>query len=367
MYMMKKTNLWVLFALTFNLLTAQTPADTTIYEVAEKLPIPMLVNCQPAQHPDWPEDSIRRCAENQLLSILARNIRYPEEARQKNIEGTVVTSFVVETNGRMSNIKILKDIGSGCGEEAVRVLRALDTAGLRWLPALLHGKTVRMKQALPLRFKLQEALPYYITATGDTIYTQVETQPGFRGGGDSLMSFVLNRLQYPVRYLDSCKTGIIEMALMIRPNGRAEVDNQIDFSNLGMDFQWEALRMINRTAGLWTAATYDGKPVTTTLPLRTLFKSEQPGCATANAKFDQAMILADNGAELAGQNEPEKAIEQWSKALELFPDNTELLYYRGSALLSLNRKEEACKDFNQVKALLGMTWFEPLRRLVCGW
>lgn len=69
---------------------AQTPADTTIYEVAEKLPIPMLAACQPAQHPGWTEDSIRRCAETQLLSILSRNMRYPEEARQKNIEGTAI-------------------------------------------------------------------------------------------------------------------------------------------------------------------------------------------------------------------------------------------------------------------------------------
>lgn len=366
-YMMKKTNLWVVLALFCHLLAAQTPTDTTIYEVAEKLPIPMLSSCQPAQHPGWTEDSIRHCAETQLLSILARNMRYPEEARQKNVEGTVVASFIVEPTGRMSNIHILKDIGSGCGDEALRVLQSLDTAGLRWLPALVQGKPVRMKQALPLRFKLQEALPYYIAASGDTIYTQVESQPGFQGGIDSLLSFVLNRLEYPARYRDSCKTGIIEMALLIRPNGRAEIDNQIDFNNLGMDFQWEALRMVNKTAGLWTPATYDNKPVTTTLPLRALFKSDQPACAAANDKFDQAMILADNGAELAGQNEPEKAIEQWNKALELVPNNTELLYYRGSALLSLNRKEDACKDFNQVKALLGITWFESLRRLVCGW
>ena len=78
------------------------------------------------------------------------------------------------------------------------------------------------------------------------------------------------------------------------------------------------------------------------------------------------MILAADGAELDGQNETEKALEQWNKALALLPDNTELLYYRGSALLTLNRKEDACKDFNRVKEILGTTWFEQLRRLVCG-
>lgn len=348
-------------------LAAQTPVDTTIYEVAEKLPIPLLASCQPGQHPDWPEDSIRRCAETQLLGIVARNIHYPEEARQKNIEGTVVTSFIVEPNGRMSNIHILKDIGSGCGEEAVRVLKALDEAGLRWQPALHAGKTVRMKQALPLRFKLQEALPYYVSNTGDTLYSEVDAQPGFRGGVDSLIAFVINRLEYPPAYRDSCKTGVIEMALIIRPDGRAEIENQLDFNNLGMDFQWQAHRMVNRTAGMWIPAQYKGKPVSTTLPLRALFKSESAACKETNERFDRAMVLADEGADLVNTNNSEMAIEKWNQALRLLPDNTELLYYRGSAYLGLKRNEDACRDFNRIKELLGTTWFESLRRLVCGW
>lgn len=351
-----------------NALLAQSgPVDTTIYEVAESLPLPLLARCQPAQHPNWPEDSIRQCAESQLLGIIAKNIQYPEEARQQNIEGTVVTTFVVERDGKISNLKTLKDIGGGCGPEAIRVLSALNEAGLRWRPALVAGKPVRMRQALPLRFRLQEALPYYIGSSGDTIYTNIDTQPGFRGGMDSLTSFVLNRLEYPVSYLDSCKTGIIEMALLIRKDGSIEVDNQLDYNNLGMDFQWQALQLVNRSKGLWIPAGYQNQPVTTTLPLRTLFKSERAGCASANERFDQAMLLADEGAAFSNQNEHEKAIEKWNQALSLHPNNTELLYYRGSALLSLNRRDEACADFNAVKSILGVTWFEPLRRLVCGW
>ena len=364
---MRKTLIAIFVLLLSQLGKTQTPVDTTIYTVAETMPLPLLARCQPAQHPDWPADSIRRCAESQLLAIVAKNIQYPEEARQKNIEGTVVTSFVVEVNGRISHIEVLKDIGGGCGIEAARVLAALDDAGLRWMPAMYQGKPVRMKQALPLKFKLQEALPYYIGTAGDSIYTSVDSLPEFQGGMDSLMSFVLNRLEYPNTYRDSCKTGVIEMALIIRPDGRVVVDNQLDFSNLGSDFQWQALRMVNRSAGMWKPAIYKNKPVATTLPLRALFKSDRPGCKTANDTFDQAMVLADEGASLAGKNETEKSIEKWNQALALQPDNTELLYYRGSAYLSLNKKEEACQDFNRVKSILGVVWFEQLRRLVCGW
>ncbi|MBK9336257.1 MAG: TonB family protein [Lewinellaceae bacterium] len=367
-YMRKYFILSLLVALFAPRAFAQTATDTTVYDVAERLPLPLLARCQPAQHPDWPEDSIRRCADAQLLAVVIKNIRYPEEARQANIEGTVVLSFIVEVAGRITDVRILKDIGGGCGAEAVRVMEALDTAGLRWLPAQRGGKPVRMRQALPLRFRLQEALPYYLNEQGDSIYVDVETLPQFKNGGDdALAAFALNELQYPAEYRDTCKTGIIEMALIIRPGGGIEIENQLDFNNLGMDFQWEAVRLANRTAGQWTPATRQGKPVITTVPMRALFKSDNPRCAKANENFDKAMLLANEGGQLTANSEPEKALEQWNKALELQPDNTELLYYRGSTLLSLSRREEACQDFARVRELLGTTWFEPLRRLACGW
>ncbi|MBK6931433.1 MAG: TonB family protein [Saprospirales bacterium] len=299
--------------------------------------------------------------------MVSKNIRYPEEARQNNIEGTVVTSFVVEPNGRISGIRILKDIGGGCGTEAVRVIQALDEAGLRWIPARREGMPVRMRQALPLRFKLQEALPYYIHPGGDSIYVVVDSLPMFEGGEEGLLRFIINKLKYPGAYRDSCKTGVIEMALIIHPNGEVEIDNQLDFSALGMDFQWEAVRLVNQTKGMWTAARYQGKPVATTVPVRTMFKSDIPACQETNTRFDQAMILSNEAANLADQNEQERALVKWNQAVYLQPENAEILYYRGSTHLSLNQREAACEDFNRVKVLLGTTWFEPLRRLVCGW
>ncbi len=350
-------------------MSGQTTAsiDTTIYNVVENWPYALLKSCAPGRHPGWTEDSTRRCADAQLLAIVTQNMRYPEPARENNVEGTVVTSFVIEKSGRMTNFKLLKDIGSGCGDEALRVLKALDTIGLRWQPARTGGAEVRMRMTLPLRFKLQEALPYYLSDNGDTIYTNYEVAPAFKPGNDSLVSFLINRLEYPAEYNDSCKTGIIEMAVLIRNNGELQVDNQLDFSNLGLDFQFQALRLVNRTMGLWMPAQYLGRGVSTTLPLRVLFKSDAPKCAAVNQIFDQTMVLADEGAVLLEKNEPEQAIAKWTEAIKLNPNNTEILYYRGTALLNLNRKEEACQDFGAVKKLLGVTWFEGVRRLVCGW
>lgn len=357
-----------LFALVVGWLPAQTEvADTTIYELSDRAPYPILRSCNPELHKGWTDDSIRRCAEMQLLSLLSQNILYPEAAREKNTQGTVVVSFVVEPNGRMSSYKLLKDIGDGCGEEALRVLMALDTVGLRWQPALRGGVPVRMRQSLPLRFKLREALPYYVTADNDTIYTTVDLDPEFEGGVDSLISFIHHRLQYPQAYLDSCKTGVVEMSLFIYDDGSVEVENQLDFMNLGPDFQWEALRLANRTDGRWTPAQYHEEAVTTLQPLRVFFKSPKPGCKAANERFDRATLLAEEGAFLLAENKPEDAVKKWAEALKIVPNNTEWLYYRGTTLLNLNRREEACADYNLVKELLGVTWFEDIRRVICGW
>ena len=366
---MKSTILTFFLSFSSLLLLAQTAVDTTIYDIADAMPYPLLKNCMPERHPNWNgnSDSIRRCAEPQLFRLLAANIRYPDEARTANIQGTVVITGVIEpSSGQMTQLKLVKDIGGGCGAEAMRVLAALTEAGLRWQPGILGGKPVRMRQSLPIRFRLQEALPYYINIEGDTIYSEYDQAPNFQGGLDSLVKFVVNRLDYPAAWEDSCKTGVIEMAVVVQTDKTIKVTNQLDFNNLGMDFQFEALRLARRSGGLWIPAEFGGKPVNTTLPLRVVFKSELEGCAAINAQFDQVMILADEGAQLMEQDKTEEAIKKWDEALALQPNNCEVLYYRGTANMNLNHRDEACKDYNRVKQLLGVVWFEDIRRLVCG-
>ncbi|MBK8557195.1 MAG: energy transducer TonB [Lewinellaceae bacterium] len=364
---MKHTLLPLIFLLLVQVLGAQTPdADTTIYQVAESLPYPLLNACNPLKHPGWTEDSARTCAENQLMQLLASNIRYPELARQNNTTGTVVASFIVEKDGHMSQIGLMKDIGDGCGTEALRVLNAISEAGLRWRPAQQNGAAVRMQKALPIKFRLEEELPYVISEYGDTIYTILDQDVAYRGGFDSLADFVVRAVNYPAGLEKTCKVGVVELALLVRPDGSSSVENQLDYNNLGLDFQFEAIRLAKKTNGMWEPAIFQDNKVTATFPLRVVFKSPDPGCATANDNFDRAILLGNEGADLSDKDDLEGAIAKWTEALELHPGNTELLYYRGSAYLSLNKREEACQDYNAVKAKLGLTWFESIRRILCG-
>jgi TonB family protein len=85
-----------------------------------------------------------------LASFIGQTMKYPKEARTKKVEGVVYTEFVVEKDGKLSDVKVVKGIGSGCDEEALRVVKAMTD----WNPGVLEGKAVRTKMVLPLKFKL---------------------------------------------------------------------------------------------------------------------------------------------------------------------------------------------------------------------
>ena len=89
--------------------------------------------------------------EHDLLKYLAENIKYPPLARENNIQGTVALSFVVGKDGSVSDVSILRDIGGGCGKEAMRVVQAMP----RWSPGEANGHAVKVRFTLPVKFRLQ--------------------------------------------------------------------------------------------------------------------------------------------------------------------------------------------------------------------
>lgn len=68
----------------------------------------------------------------------------------KNLKGKVIVSFIVEKDGSLGDIKVLRDIGSGTGEEAIRVLQLCE----KWIPASQNGQTVRCSYQLPINIEL---------------------------------------------------------------------------------------------------------------------------------------------------------------------------------------------------------------------
>lgn len=80
-------------------------------------------------------------------------IQYPRMAEQMGIEGRVFVSFVVEQDGSMSHFEVLKGIGGGCEEEAIRALKA---SGYKWNPGANRGRPVRVLFKMPVTFKISK-------------------------------------------------------------------------------------------------------------------------------------------------------------------------------------------------------------------
>ena len=85
-----------------------------------------------------------------LMTYIAKNIKYPQSARDNGIQGRVFVGFIIEANGSISNVEVVKGIGGGCDEEAVRVVKSMS----KWHPGKKQGRSVRVKYMVPISFRL---------------------------------------------------------------------------------------------------------------------------------------------------------------------------------------------------------------------
>ncbi|MBP6619193.1 MAG: TonB family protein [Leadbetterella sp.] len=96
------------------------------------------------QQPQFPD------GEKEMYKFLSQNIHYPATAVRANVSGKVYVKFVVEKDGSIANIEIIKGIGFGCDEEAFRVIKSMP----KWSPGKQNGKAVRVYFNMPIVYKL---------------------------------------------------------------------------------------------------------------------------------------------------------------------------------------------------------------------
>jgi len=116
--------------------------DTSKYEIK------ICKNVLPAPLDFVEEMPNYRGSESTFLTNLYKNLKYPEEAINKKISGTVIVNFIVEIDGRITNVKALNDIVGGCGLAAENLIKSLP----KWNPGKQNGKPVRVRYSLPVKF-----------------------------------------------------------------------------------------------------------------------------------------------------------------------------------------------------------------------
>lgn len=111
-----------------------------------------------AQEKDWFTfvEEEAQFTKGDLNTFIASQIEYPSDARERKIQGKVFVTFVVDTVGKVSEVKLARGLGYGCDEEALNAVEA--TSGF-WIPARNHGKRVKVKMTIPVEFSLSPLKP----------------------------------------------------------------------------------------------------------------------------------------------------------------------------------------------------------------
>jgi TonB family protein len=135
---------------TVGLVACQKPNPSTTVE-KEVDTMPYLASCESDSR-----DEQTQCSNKTLLTYIYDHVKYPEAAKKAKAEGMAVLDFVVQTDGRIGAMKIVRSTkNDALDAEALRVLAQLKEDGALWKPGTKDGKAVNVSYKLPLRFKLQ--------------------------------------------------------------------------------------------------------------------------------------------------------------------------------------------------------------------
>jgi len=112
--------------------TVVSQKNQKVFEVAEQMP-------------EYPGGMMA------MMEFLQDNMKYPADAEKQKVQGKVMVSFIVETDGSISDVKVMKNVFPSLDAEAIRVVKAMP----RWTPGKQKGKVVRVHFSLPITYRLK--------------------------------------------------------------------------------------------------------------------------------------------------------------------------------------------------------------------
>jgi hypothetical protein len=178
--------------------------------------------------------------QNELMKFLAQNIVYPTAAKKDNIEGMVVVQFIVGKDGSILNPQIVRSIGGGISEEAMRVISIMPN----WKPGLQRGQNVNVQFNLPIRFKLEgQTVASKQNAAPKEVFMVVENMPEFPGGSDALLDFLAKNIHYPSVAKANGVEGMVAVQYIVETDG--SISDAKVVKGIGAGCDEEALRVIN--------------------------------------------------------------------------------------------------------------------------
>ncbi len=293
---MKKT--MITFISTFILLIAfnaiSNGQDAMVFKVVEDMPL--FPGCE---NKNLNKNETKKCAEGEMLKYIYSNIKYPKVAKLNKIEGRVILQFIINVDGSISNTKVLREIGGGCGDEAARVVNSMP----KWTPGKQRGQPVRVQYTLPVKFKLDkvkeekpvveepevciEKEPEIVKPDNESrIFKVVEELPRFPGCEDQKLSkvklkqcaekkmlkYIYSNIEYPNIAKKEGIEGRVILQFVVDKDG--SIINTKVLRDIGGGCGDEAARVAN-SMPKWIPAKQRGKPVKVQYTLPISFKLDK--------------------------------------------------------------------------------------------
>ncbi|MEZ5037094.1 MAG: energy transducer TonB [Chitinophagales bacterium] len=243
-----KTTYLIVLLFVFSSISAQDTTQTNILKWAEVMP-------------KFPG------GDKALIQYLATNIFYPVEARLKEIQGKVIVGFYIDKEGNVKGSNIVKSLGGGCDEEALRVVNSLP----KWIPGMHNGEPVNVSYHFPVTFKIE--------------YREEDSETStYPGGTNALLKFLADNLQYPNEAREAGKQGVVKVQFYIDIDGSIQ-DLKVISDQVGSGCAEEALRII-RLMPNWIPGTKNGNPIKVPYTVPITFKLDDNTKIKDNTKIE---------------------------------------------------------------------------------
>lgn len=200
--------------------------------------------------------------DSEMYKFLARNIRYPEAAAAKNIQGRVVVKFKVQADGSISDANVHVGVDSLLDAEAVRVINRMS----KFNPATENGVPVASWYTLPISFRISGPSPKKTDSDGATT-----VEPEYPGGKPAMMKFLMDNLKYPAKAVEAKAEGTVSVGVCFNDKGKRTAVGIADNPTGNSDLANEAYRVVNAMPE-FKPATRNGQPVEYYMTIPVSFK-----------------------------------------------------------------------------------------------
>lgn len=192
-----------------------------------------------------------------LKTYLAKNLIYPQEAKEEGVMGTVEILLKINKNGKLEDYEVVQSVGAGCDEEALRLMDLMPD----WKPATLDGEPLAAQRSIKIPFKLK--------TTADSIHKVVDQMPSFPEGQAALLRFLAENIQYPTMAKENEKQGMVVVQFIVEKDG--SLSNMHVVKGFDKECDEEAIRVM-RVMPKWQPGLQRKEPVRVQFNLPIRFK-----------------------------------------------------------------------------------------------